>query len=1333
MAKKEKGRRNRARAAATAAQRKSCRPDAGQTPEPARRSFPVVGIGASAGGLEAFTQLLQALPPDTGMAFVLVLHLDPKHESMLAPILSRVTSMPVKEVEDGMVVEPNHIYVIPRDKSMAISHGVLRLLPRTEMRGLHLPIDSFFQSLARDLGNKAIGVILSGSASDGVLGTKAIKAEGGITFAQDEKSAKFDSMPRTAAAAGGIDFILPPEKIAAQLARIARYAEFTGHTAADVEETIPVNGQVFAEILGLLRRATGVDFTYYKHSTLKRRILRRMLLHGIRKLDTYIAHLREHPAELDALSQDILIHVTGFFRDPEAFRALQETVCPSLLKDRPHGLPIRVWVPGCSTGEEVYSIAITLIEYLKKMQSSTPVQIFATDISDQAIERARSAVYMGGVTADVSPERLQRFFVRLENGAYQVGKEIRDVCIFAKQDLTKDPPFSNLDLISCRNVLIYLGPPLQKKVIRFLHYALKPSGFLMLGSTETISGYHELFALVDQKNKIYAKKLLPGAPRLELFSREDFTGVAAAEKAKQDPAQPLIDLQKEVDRVLLAKYAPAGFLINDNLDILQFRGRTSDYLEPAPGQASLNLAKMAREGLIGELRAAISKARKEQITVKKEHVLVRQDGRSQEVTLEVIPLSAAGRHYFLVVFRDARTVEQTRSSGKSEGRDRGGTNARELARLRQELAATKEYLQSVIEAQETSNEELRSAYEELQSSNEELQSTNEELETAKEELQSANEELTTVNEALQSKNAELGRVNDDLNNLLASSNIPIVMLDSDLRIRRFTPMAEKVLNLIPGDVGRPIGNIKPNIDVPDLEALLRDVMENLHIQEREVQDQEGRWYSLRIRPYRTADNKIGGVVMTLLDIHALKLSVEQLRASRDYAEAIVDTVRQPLLVLDADLRVKRANRSFYRFFQVTPAETEERFFYDLGSGQFNIPRLLELLREIISKDSRCDDFELDREFDRIGRKILLLSARRLEAEGHQQQILIAIEDVTQQRLAAEMRFRRIFETAKDGIIIADAGSGEITDVNPYLESLLGYSRQELIGQKFADLLAPESVDSWREAIRALTEREHIRLDGLRVNCKEGRKLNVECVCSAHAEGGRQIIQCNLRDVSARKEAEERIRAALREKEVLLKEIHHRVKNNLQVIYSLLNLQARQVKDKNLLDLYKESQNRVKSMALIHEELYQSKDLANIDFGGYLRKLAISLLRNYGDPGRIRLDIDVADVLLGIDAAIPCGLIVNELVSNSLKYAFPEGGRGRIYISFRPQGPGAYQLIVGDDGIGLPPGFDLQKSESLGLQLVKTLSDQLGADLEVRTEHGTEFRITFREMMNAKKD
>lgn len=901
-------------------------------------AFLIVGVGASAGGLEAFTKLLEHLPPDTGMSFVLVQHLAPTKDSLLSELLSKTTSMPVREVQDGMVVEPNHVYVIPPNTAMAIFHATLRLQPRAEPYTQHMPIDYFFRSLAEDQGQHAVGIILSGTGTDGSLGIRAIKAEGGIVMVQDEQSAKYDGMPKSAAATGTADYILSPEQMAAELVRINRHAVKPLVLAMQTAQQ-PAERDELDKIFMLIRTTTGVDFTYYKPTTILRRIQRRMLLHKIEGLKQYVRYLQETPAEVRVLYQDILINVTSFFRDPDNFTTLKNTVFPRIIENRLPDTPIRVWVPGCSTGEEVYSLAMCFSEFCEERGASPSIQFFASDIDEAAIEKARQGVYPDNIQQDVSPERLRRFFLKMDQG-YQISRAIREQCVFARQNLIKDPPFSRMDLISCRNLMIYFGPVLQKKVIPILHYALNPSGYLMLGKSESVGEFSGLFSLLDKNSRIYSKKTAATELR---FDRERSHAIRQPDMSKKigAPARGSADIQKETDNLILARYSPAGLVINEDMDILQFRGNISPYLKPQPGKASLNFLKMANESFAIELRALIRQAVGKDVAVRKEGIKVRQNKSVSTINVEVSSFKThdSRERLFLVIFEDsgALTVASKKKPAKTSVKPEDQAYEQQISQLARELGDAQQHLKSVIAEYDASTEEFRALNEEVQSSNEELQSINEELETSKEELQSTNEELSTVNDELQNRNTELSQVNNDLLNVLSGVDILILLIGNELQIRRFNTAATKALNLIASDIGRPISDIRTNIVVPDLSAMIREAIDTLQTREQEVQDSRGRWYTMAIRPYKTIDNRIDGAIVTLSDIHELKQSLMRSKEAREYAEAIIETVRDALVVLNGDLRVVTANQAYYKYFGAMPEAAENKSFLSCRMGH-GIPR-----------------------------------------------------------------------------------------------------------------------------------------------------------------------------------------------------------------------------------------------------------------------------------------------------------------------------------------------------------------------------------------------------------
>ena len=853
------------------------------------KPYPIVAIGASAGGLEAITQLLKNLSPDTGMAYVYIQHLDPSHESMLSSILSKATKMKVVQAEHLVPMEPDHLFIIPPDKNMSIVDGVITLNEREPRPAINMPIDQFFVSLAEKQKEGSIGVILSGTANDGTLGLKAIKAAGGFTFVQDD-SAKFQSMPKSAIAEGVVDMVLSPQDIALELERLSKKTELMSKIISlsedgedsekSIKEASADNDADIISIIKMLKKATGVDFMHYKRSTIGRRIVRRMLLNKLETTKDYLQHILHHPGETNLLYQDLLIHVTAFFRDPEAVEYLQKTVLPKIVKSKSGNEATRIWVPACSTGEEAYSLAILLLEVLGEKSLGTSIQIFATDISEFAIAKARLGLYTKNELANVSPARLQRFFTKVD-GSYRIHKSIRDLCIFAPHNIFSQPPFSRLDLISCCNLLIYLDNFLQKKAIATFYYSLNATGYLVLGESETIGASGQLFVQLERTFKIFTKKQdATGKAIIDLSIRTADTdrGTKEYKRIVQDEtATP--ELEKIVDEILLSEYVPPSVVVNLDLEILQFRGSTGLFLEPAPGKASLNLIKMAKPGLAFELRNAIHKANKLGLKVKKPGLEIKHKGVVHQVSIEVLPLKPDNEErLFLVLFEE--TQPATNDPQAFLSRDE------QVRKLQEELMTVREDMRSIVEDQEASTEELQSANEEIISSNEELQSMNEELETSKEEVESTNEELMTINTELQVRN-------------------------------------------------------------------------------------------------------------------------EQLAESYEYAEAIFDTIREAVIVLGKDLRVKMANKAFYQIFKVYDRETEGHPLYELGNGQWDVLKLRRLLDEVINKNVSFVGLEIEHSFPVIGEKIMLLNARKIIQRIHRQEvILLAIEDITQERAAQKMIVER---------------------------------------------------------------------------------------------------------------------------------------------------------------------------------------------------------------------------------------------------------------------------------------------------------------------------------------
>ncbi len=848
-------------------------------------TFPIIGIGASAGGLEALEQFLRSVPADSGMAFVVVQHLDPTHKGLLPELLQRTAVVPVERVTDRLRVQPNHVYVIPSNKDMSLLRGALHLFEPAASRGLRLPIDFLFRSLAEDQRERSAGIILSGMGSDGTLGLRAIKEMAGVTLAQAPASAKFDGMPRSAIDAGLVDIVAPPEDLYARLAAYLQRAP----SVARPEPVLDDRDQSgLDKALILLRSQTGHDFSLYKKSTLYRRIERRMGLHQLDKIAHYVHFLQENPAERELLFKELLIGVTRFFRDPAAWVQLRDQALPMLLAKWPAGGPLRAWVVGCSTGEEAYSLGIAFREALEQLNppKTYSLQIFATDLDPDAITKARLGFYPENITADVTPERLHRFFIHEDSGGYRIGKEIREMVTFAPQNVILDPPFTKLDLLICRNLLIYMTLELQKKLMALFHYSLNPSGVLFLGSAETVSGSSELFELLDGKWRLYRRQ--PFAGRREAI---DFATVIppalTLPPEELRAAKPTVNLQALAEQVLLQRFTPAAVLVGHQGDILYINGRTGKYLEPAAGQVNWNILAMAREGLRGELLDAFQQALRppasEAVVRRGLRIKTNGDYQTVDLTIQALQEPEALRGMVMVVLTDAPTpnAPKRRKSGKPT------TDGALIEHLEQEVRQLREALQGGREEMQTSQEELKSANEELQSTNEELQSTNEELTTSKEELQSLNEELQTVNAELQSKVDQLSRANNDMKNLLDSTNIATLFLDDALRVRRFTTQAAKLINLLPGDVGRPITDIASDLLYPELAQDVAEVLRTLIFCEKQVTCRDQHWFAARIMPYRTLENRIDGVVLTFLDITASKTQEMELRRAHDEQAALL--------------------------------------------------------------------------------------------------------------------------------------------------------------------------------------------------------------------------------------------------------------------------------------------------------------------------------------------------------------------------------------------------------------------------------------------------------------
>ena len=1302
--------------------------------------FPIVGIGASAGGLEAFTKLLEALPIDTGMAFVLVQHLSPAHESLGPEIFSRATSMSVREIKDGMRVSPNHVYLIPPNCNLELLHGVLSLLPREENNGPALVIDSFFKSLALDQRGRAIGVVLSGTASDGTQGLKSIKAEGGFALVQEPKSAKFDGMPKSAIATGLVDLILPPNEIAQELARISKHpyivaaCEETAQGFSDVdidanEETEP--DDALRKIFALLRTQTGMDFSNYKHTTLKRRIQRRMMVRKTESLDAYAKYIQNNPSEADALHADLLIHVTEFFRDPDSFKALRDHVFPQILKYKNAKEPIRVWVPGCSSGEEVYSIAIVLREFLNDTGSKIPIQIFATDISEAALKKARLGMYSESIERNVDKTRLKVFFDKVDGG-YKINKSIRDLCLFSRHDFTTDPPFSKLDLVSCRNVLIYLAAVLQKRVMPVFHFALMPGGFLWLGSSES-TGHSNLFSITEKTHRIYSKNNVP-TPLNFRFPPSEYVPEART-VAENSPQKGMgrDDFQKDADRIALSKYSPPSVIVNANMEILQFRGRTVPYLEPAAGLPTSHLLKMARPELLPALSKMISLATKKNTPARHTDLTFEADGKRRKINIEVIPINPKTplkQRNFVIFFEEAPSVSipghTKRISVKGKSKDARDNQNQRVIQLEQDLLAGREHQQLMAEEFEATREELTSANEELQSTNEEFQSTNEELETAKEELQSSNEELNTVNDEIQNRNTDLTTLSSDLSNLLSSVEIPVVIVGNDHRIRRFTPVAEKAFKLIPSDVGRPISDIRPDFDL-DLDALVFETVRSLSSQEREIKNRQGRWIRLQIRPYKTVDNRIDGAVISLVDIDVLKQKIKEEQKSQDYLISVAETVKLPLVILDDQLRMRSANGAFWEHFMLPTKTLGKDFFPTLEMRsevlQSISARMQKLLTESSGAKEKVKNIEVDCEFPQIGRRTLLLSASLIKWKGEMFQeealeplaILLSLDDITERNLAEaalaneRQKIELIFQKSPAAMALWRGQNFVFEKVNPNFQEVFGDRAllgrpftdaiPELVGQAFPDLLKRV----WDTGESCVESGMLARIARAQAGPIEDRYFDFSYIRINDPEGNPYGIYCHAIDVTDRflarkdlQESQKQLQAANQTKDEFLATLSHELRTPLTSILSWAQLIQRQKLDpdklKHGIEIIEQS---AKTQGQLIDDLLDisriqsgklSINFADVDPRGSIRR-AIEAVRLIAENKQIAIETEI-DAQSSIIWGDPDRLqqIVWNLLTNAIKFSKPNGIVRVRVETVEERGEKFISVKVIDRGKGIRPQF-----------------------------------------------
>ncbi len=1255
---------------------------------------PVVGIGASAGGLDALLEMLAGLSDDTGLAFVVVQHLQPDHESQLAEILARATAMPVTQATDGIRAEANHIYVVPPNHEMTIRDRILHLQPRADSHHPHYPIDHFFSSLAEDQSSNAVGIILSGNGSDGAQGIRAIKNACGLTFCQDEQSARFDGMPHNAILTGDVDRILPPAKIAEELANIRAHALAVSSVPEGGQAANPLEDDFqLRRIIRILKSATNVDFGQYKQSTIYRRITRRVVLHDLKSLQSYVEFLEGHPNEIAALYRDLLINFTSFFRAPAMFAALSQTLI-SIVQERPGREPLRVWVPGCATGEEAYSIAIAIAETLDRTGGDHPIQIFATDLSETAIDRARSGIYPASIDGDVSPERLKRFFSRVDSG-YRIKQTIRENCVFAKHDLTVDPPFSQMDLVSCRNLLIYLGPTAQQRVIPALHYGLKPGGLLVLGSAETIGVRSDLFEVLDPQNRIFTKKISPNRAG-EFAVRTQFepgprTTIGPAEIASLIPS--LADVEVRACHILRELYAPPGVIINQDMQVLHFHGDTGFFLENPPGAASLHLLRLVRQDLVYPVRRLVASAIQRNEAVSESNLRAQYDGEVRDIKLQVIPIPAGSVRCYLVLFApdlpgppphasEPVTIQSGQTQVSLEG---------QLTQAQRELTELKVYLRRMVEQHEAANEELKSANEEASSSNEELESTNEELRTTKEELQSSNEELITVNDELRHRNESLNIATGDLMNVLNASNVPILMVDRELRLRRFTPVAERLIGVSGADLGRGIGEIHTSFNQVNLRQMLEKSVETLSIEQTKTQDASGRWYHIFTRPYRTVDDRIEGAVLTFVDIDEMTHALEAAIGARDFAEGIVETVQHPLLVLDSDLRIRRASSAFYRTFHVTPSDTTGKLIHEIGNGQWSSPALRRTLDEALTRDVAFRDLDVAHDFPVIGRRTMRLNARRIvDRNPMGSALLLAIEDVTDRKEAAEIQYRRLFESAKDAIVILDAESAQVVDVNPYFTELSRYLRDEVLGLRFWEIPPFLNAKEAHSLTQDTRQQKTLRYDSVRMDARDGREMVVDIAASLYGVNQKTFIQLNIRDVTEKRRTEETLRRSNLDLQQFAFAASHDLQEPLRTIVSYVQLLQKQYQGSlgedadQYIGYITSATSRMRQMVLDllgYSQIVRAEGtVTEVSLEAVLSTALLNLQMAISSSGSV-VSFDPLPVVM-IDQTHLLQLFQN-LISNAIKYR--SEAPPRIHISARESGP-EWIVSVKDNGLGLDPKY-----------------------------------------------
>ena len=1085
-----------------------------------KNDFPIVGIGASAGGLEALEHFFAKMPNNTGMAFVIVQHLDPHRVGVMPELLQQMTKMEVIQITDNLKVNPNCVYIIPPNKSMSILHGSLHLFAPVKIHGIRMPIDVFFRSLADDKQEKSIGIILSGMGSDGSLGLKAIKEKNGIVLVQDPDTAKFDGMPRSAVDMVMADIVAPVEELPTKLIDVLKFMPLSKtDSIIDIK-----NKNNLDKIIILNREQTGHDFSLYKKSTLLRRIERRKGIHHIDKIEKYVRFLQENPKEIEILFKELLIGVTSFFRDTEVWEKLKNQVLPEMIEKLPNGYVMRAWVTGCSTGEEAYSLAIVFNEVLEKIKKNRNIslQIFATDLNLDAIEKARKGIFYPNIINDVSPERLSRYF-KNDNKGFRINAGIREMVVFATQNVIKDPPFTKLDILTCRNMLIYMEPELQNKLIALFHYSLKPGGIMILGNAETLGKDGEGFEILDTKLKIFKRTSQPLQSRLLDFpSSFSITHKIKPENLIQPKTEE--NIQTLANQILLQRFAPASVMVSEKGDILYITGRTGKYLEPVAGKANWNIFAMLREGLRRDLPIAFQKALKNYEPVLLQNIKLDNYGKELfvDVTIQQIDKPDALKGRIIIVFDDL--PESSKLNILNSKTDKQNSNVR-YKKLEIELNQSLEDLQTIRDEMQTSQEELKSTNEELQSTNEELQSTNEELTTSKDEMQSLNEELQTVNIELQRKISDYVQANNDMKNLLNSTDVATLFLDKELNIRRFTDPITNIFKVRNTDIGRPFTDLVTDLQYPEIGIDARQVIKNLIYIEKSTVTTDGRWFDIKIMPYRTLDDHIDGLVLTFNDVSKFKKMELELKEANEKLQKseetryrkLFETAKDGILILDANTgQITDVNPFMEELLGYSREQFIKKTIWDIELFKDVIANI-DKFKELQQKEFiRYDDLPMET-ID--GKKIYVEIISNVYEVENQKVIQCLIRDISQRKQAeeklkiSETRYRSLFESAKDGILVLDAENGSIMEINPYLMDMLGYSKDQLVDKSIWEVGFFKNIIDNKDKFLKLQQNKFVKYEDLPLETADGRKINVEFISKVFSIENNKVIQCFIREIT----------------------------------------------------------------------------------------------------------------------------------------------------------------------------------------------------------------------------